>query len=161
MIAYYIPWELTILGLPLRPAISAGVMGRHRCESDRYGSTTEWYETASSCQVELHKSWGGSGQRVTGSFYGGFGLGKVYYFVELDQEEDIRHQGLSAIIHAGVEAQVDIPRFPDLAGGLVWMTTPHYGSSFLLTFGQKGNLLQLGLTGGVIIAVVAAVSWLR
>jgi hypothetical protein len=160
-IAYELPWELTIMGLPLQPAISLEMIRRHRSKTDEHGSGWVYDETAYSLQAELHKKWGLNNRRITGSVYGAMALVSVFHCSRTDHEEDGGLKVTLPLIQVGAQAHVEIPRFPDLGAGLVWMRTHLYGSSVFLTVSEQGNLLELGLSTVAVIATAVAIRLLR
>ncbi len=153
---------LNIRGIQLQPAISWGYLHRNEDRDElhpEYDEFTDYYEGILYGMFEVHKQWRIWRGMLGGSLHTGLGLGsyKEQYY-NLFEETTEWDQGVSWIASAGTQLEVKIPELPTMVSDVRFYITPNYGTSYTVSHGIRGNLLQIAGVWGIVIATIVLLS---
>jgi hypothetical protein len=154
--SYELPRKLNLRGIEFQPAIAWGYLHRSEDRDEHhpeYEEFTDYYEGIFYGMFEVHKQWRVWDGMIGGSLHAGFGLGSYKEnFYNLFDEITEWYQGVSWIVSTGILLEAKIPELPTMVSDVRFYSTPNYGTSYVVSYGIRGNLLQIVGAWGLIIA---------
>lgn len=160
--SYELPAKLNLRGIQFQPSIACGYLHRNEDRDEHhpeYEEFTDYYESIFYGIFELHKPWRTWYGRLGGSLHTGFGLGySIEQYYNLFEEIQEWEKGVAWIASAGIQLEVKIPELPTMVSDVRFYSTPNYGTSYVVSYGIRGNLLHVVSAWGLVIATVLILS---
>jgi hypothetical protein len=154
---YELPIEFSLREVELQPAIAWGYLLRYEDRLEHLpDGFTDYYEGIFYGMFEVHRQWRIWQGMLGGSLHTGLGLGysveEYYRYYDVIQERE-RSGDLAWIASAGIQLEAKIiPELPTMVSDVRLYHTPGYGTSYVLSCGIRGKLLQIVGAWGLIIA---------
>jgi hypothetical protein len=159
---WVLPEKLSLRGIQLQPAVSFGYLHRNEDRDElhpEYDEFTDYYEGIFYGMFEVHRQWRFWRGTMGGSLHTGFGLGySVEQYYNLFEEIQVWEKSGTWIASAGIQLEAKIPELPTMVSDVRFYSTPNYGTSYVVSYGIRGNLLQIVGAWGLVIATYVLLS---